>query len=71
MPDLACLLIPQEIFPQSPGITDTGLLRKFPCEINILRDLRANLRNFRASRYLHAYGDIAVTTIFPDYDFTC
>jgi hypothetical protein len=36
MHDLACLLIPQEIFtlkghrgPQSPGITDTGLLRLF------------------------------------------
>ena len=56
MPDLACLLIPQEIFtleghrgPQSPGLTDTELLRKFPCEIpflfenNGLRDLRANL----------------------------
>jgi hypothetical protein len=43
MPDLACLFIPQEIFPQSPGITDTRLPREFPCEINILRDLRANL----------------------------
>ena len=37
MPDLACLLIPQEIFtlkghqgPQSPGITDARLLRLFP-----------------------------------------
>ena len=36
MPDLACLLILQEIFtlkghqgPQPPGITDTGLLRLF------------------------------------------
>jgi len=36
MPDLACLLIPQEIFTlkghqgsQSPGITDTRLLRLF------------------------------------------
>ena len=56
MHDLACLLIPQEIFtlkghqgPQSPGITDTRLLQKFPCKINILRNLRANLRNFRTS----------------------
>jgi hypothetical protein len=50
MPDLACLLIPQEIFSQSPGITDTGLLRKFPCETpflfenNGLRDLRATMK---------------------------
>ena len=49
MHNLACLLNPQEIYPQSPGITDTGLLRIFPCEIpflyenNGLRDLRANL----------------------------
>jgi hypothetical protein len=55
MPDLACLLIPQEIFtlkghrgPQSPGITDTELSSIVPREINILRDLCANLRNFRA-----------------------
>ena len=40
---LACLLNPQEIYPQSPGITDTGLLRIFPCELNILPDLSANL----------------------------
>ena len=43
MLDLACLLIPQEIFPQSAVITDTPLLRKFPCETNILRDIGANL----------------------------
>ncbi|MCP4470983.1 MAG: hypothetical protein GY815_09900 [Gammaproteobacteria bacterium] len=43
MHDLACLLIPQEIFPQSLVITDTRLLREFPCENNILRDIRANL----------------------------
>ena len=43
MHNLASLLIPREIFLQSPGITDTGLLQKFPREINILRDLRANL----------------------------
>jgi hypothetical protein len=56
MPDLACLLIPQEIFtlkghqgPQAPGINDTRLLSVVPCEIpflfenNGLRDLRANL----------------------------
>ncbi|MGC9387259.1 MAG: hypothetical protein ACP5D0_09950, partial [Hydrogenovibrio sp.] len=30
--DLACSLIPQEIFSQSVVITDTTLLRKFPCE---------------------------------------
>ena len=33
MHNLASLLIPQEIFPQSGVITDTPLLRKFPCEI--------------------------------------
>jgi hypothetical protein len=43
MLDLACLLIPQEIFPQSAVLTDTPLLRKFPCETNILRDIGANL----------------------------
>ena len=57
MRDLACLLIPQEIFPQSPVITDTELFRKFPScarflgtcarflgsETNILRNLCANL----------------------------
>ena len=55
MPDLACLLIPQEIFarghqgPQSPGITDTRLLSVVPGEIPILfeynglRDLRATM----------------------------
>jgi len=43
MHNLACLLISQEIFPQSPVITDTGLFQKFPCETNILRDLCANL----------------------------
>jgi hypothetical protein len=47
MHNLACLLHPQEIYPQSPVITDTGLLRIFPREFpflyenNILRDLRA------------------------------
>jgi len=40
---LACLLIPQGIFPQSPVIIDTGLLQKFPCKTNILRDLNADL----------------------------
>ncbi len=56
MHHLASLLIPQEIFtlkghrgPQSLGITDTRLLRKFPREIpflfenNGLRDLGADL----------------------------
>ena len=43
MHDLACLLIPQEIFPQSLVITDTRLLREFPCGTNILRDIRVNL----------------------------
>ena len=43
MLDLACLLITQEIFPQSAVVTDTPLLRKFPCETNILRDIGANL----------------------------
>jgi hypothetical protein len=43
MHNLACLLIPQEIFPQSARITDMPLLLKFPCEINILRDLCADL----------------------------
>ena len=36
--DLAGLLAPQEIFPQSGVITDTPLLREFPCETHILRD---------------------------------
>jgi hypothetical protein len=57
MLDLACLLISQEIFtlkghrgPQSPGITDMGLLSVVPCEIpflfenNILRDLRVTMK---------------------------
>jgi hypothetical protein len=43
MHNLAGLLIPQEIFPQSGVITDTPFLLKFPCETNILRDLRADL----------------------------
>jgi hypothetical protein len=43
MLDLACLLIPQEIFPQSAVVTDTPLLRKFPCKTNIRRDIGANL----------------------------
>ena len=43
MHHLASLLIPQEIFPQSLVIVDTRLLRKFPFEINILRDLGADL----------------------------
>jgi hypothetical protein len=43
MHHLASLLIPQEIFPQSRVIVDTRLLRKFPCEINVLRDLGADL----------------------------
>ncbi|MCP4470399.1 MAG: sulfatase-like hydrolase/transferase, partial [Gammaproteobacteria bacterium] len=43
MHNLACLLIPQEIYPQSLVITDTRLLRIFPCEINILRDFCAYL----------------------------
>jgi hypothetical protein len=56
MHDLACLLIPQEIWPinghqgpQSPEITDTRLLSVVLCEIpflfnnNGLRDLRAKL----------------------------
>jgi len=43
MLDLACLLIPQEIFPQSVVVTDTALFRKFPCETNILHDIGANL----------------------------
>jgi hypothetical protein len=43
MHHLASLLVPQEIFPQSLVIVDTRLLRKFPCEINILRDLGADL----------------------------
>ncbi len=43
MLDLACLLIPQEIFPQSAVVTDTPLLREFPCETNILRDIGAKL----------------------------
>jgi hypothetical protein len=43
MLDLACFLIPQEIFPQSAVVTDTPLLRDFPCETNILRDIGANL----------------------------
>ncbi len=38
---LACLLIPQGIFLQSPVITDTGLLQKFPRETNILHNIRA------------------------------
>jgi hypothetical protein len=42
MHHLASLLIPQEIFPQSLVIVDTRLLREFPCEINILRDLGAD-----------------------------
>ena len=41
--DLACLLVPQGIFPQSAVITDTPLLRKLPCETNILRDIGTNL----------------------------
>ena len=58
MPDLACLLIPQEIStlkghqgPQSPGITDTKLLSVVPCETpflfenNGLRDLRATMNS--------------------------
>ena len=49
MLDLACLLIPQEIFPQSAVVTDTPLLRKFPRETNILRDIGANLRNLRVN----------------------
>ena len=40
---LTRLLIPQEYFSQSSVIIDTLLLRKIPCEINILRDLHANL----------------------------
>ena len=40
--DLACLLIPQEIFPQSSVIIDTAFPREFPCETNILRDLGTN-----------------------------
>ena len=36
MHDLACLLIPQEIFPQSLVITDTRLHRRFPCETLLL-----------------------------------
>jgi len=47
MLDLACLLILQEIFPQSAVVTDTSLLREFPCETNILRDIGANLSNLR------------------------
>ncbi len=43
MPDLTCLLIPQQILPQALVISDTRLLREFPGEINILRDIRANL----------------------------
>jgi hypothetical protein len=43
MLDLACLLIPQEIFPKSAVVTDTPLLQKFPRETNILRDIGANL----------------------------
>jgi hypothetical protein len=43
MLDLACLLIPQEILPQSAVLTDTPILREFPCETNILRDIGANL----------------------------
>ena len=46
MHNLACLLIPlpkmraqEEIFPQSPVITDTGFFRRFSCETNTLRDL--------------------------------
>ena len=41
--DLAGLLVPQGIFPQSAVITDTPLLRKFPRETNILRDIGTNL----------------------------
>ena len=40
--DLAGLLVPQGIFPQSAVITDTPLLRKSPCETNILRDIGTN-----------------------------
>jgi len=43
MLDPACLLIPQKIFPQSAVVADTPLLRKFPRETNILRDISANL----------------------------
>jgi len=43
MLDLACLLIPQEIFPQSAVVTDMPLLREFPCETDIRRDIGANL----------------------------
>jgi len=43
MLDLACLLIPQEIFPQSAVVTDTPLFREFSCETNIRRDIGANL----------------------------
>ena len=40
--NLACLLVPQGIFPQSAVITDTPLLRKLPCETHILRDIGTN-----------------------------
>ena len=46
MPDLACLLISQEIFPQLAVITDTPRLRKFPCETNILRDISAHVMKY-------------------------
>jgi len=42
MLDLACRLIPQEIFRQSDAVTDTPLLRKFPRETNMLRDIGTN-----------------------------
>ena len=40
--DLACLWVPQGIFSQSAVLTDTPLLRKVPCETNILRDISTN-----------------------------
>jgi len=43
MLDLACFLLPQEIFPQSAVVTDTPLLRGFSCETDIRRDIGANL----------------------------
>ena len=79
---LASLLIPQEIFtlkghrgPQSPGIIDTRLLRKFPCEINILRDLRAcyeisgliSVRHGAMSRAMRRVSaKIGTSPLFPD-----
>ena len=46
MDDLACPLIPQEIFLSLVVITDTIRLRKFPCETNVLRDIYAHVMKY-------------------------